>query len=102
MIYGTMMTILVLLFMYHLLVRSVEVTQKIVITVRMKKMMIDRKSPLTGKVNSKELDVTIDQIDAWVNGELIQDVMPHLSPADREFLMTGMLDDEFDSLFKEE
>jgi len=65
-------------------------------------MMIDRKSPLTGKVNSKELDVTIDQIDAWVNGELIQDVMPHLSPADREFLMTGMLDDEFDSLFKEE
>lgn len=63
-------------------------------------MIIERISPLTGKRNKLEIDVTADQLSAWSRGQLIQDAMPNLTPAEREFIMTGMLEDEFDSLFK--
>ena len=45
------------------------------------------------------MDVTQDQIDEWLGGELIQNVMPHLSPDEREFLMTGI---EWDKAFPDE
>jgi hypothetical protein len=31
----------------------------------------------------------------WERGVLIQDAMPHLSPDEREFLMTGITPDEW-------
>ena len=39
-------------------------------------MIISRKSPLTGKLNTREIEVSQGQIDAWVNGALVQDAMP--------------------------
>ena len=62
-------------------------------------MTITRKSPLTGITRTKEIDVTIDQILAWEEGELIQNAMPHLSADDREFIKTGIDGKEFDQLF---
>lgn len=62
-------------------------------------MIITRKSPLTGITRTKEIDVTIEQIFAWEEGELIQDAMPHLSADDREFIKTGIGGEEFDQLF---
>ena len=64
-------------------------------------MTITRKSPLTGITRTKEIDVTIDQILAWEEGELIQNAMPHLSADDREFIKTGIDGKEFDSIFSD-
>ena len=42
--------------------------------------------------HAREVDVTPEQLQAWMSGELIQRAMPHLSNRDREFLMTGAHD----------
>lgn len=62
-------------------------------------MKITRTSPLTGVTRTKDIDVTIEQILAWQEGELIQNAMPHLSADDREFVKTGITGEEWDQLF---
>lgn len=64
-------------------------------------MKITRTSPLSGITRTKEIDVTIEQILAWEEGELIQNAMPHLSADDREFIKTGIDGEEFDSIFSD-
>ena len=61
-------------------------------------MIIERKSVISGIVRQRDLDVTLEQIDRWKGGELIQNVFPHLSPADREFIVTGTTDEEWEQL----
>lgn len=61
-------------------------------------MKIVRISPFTGKVHTKEINVTQEQIDAWENGTLIQNAMPHLTAGEREFIKTGITDEEWDNL----
>lgn len=65
-------------------------------------MKITRKCIITGKKNTLDLPVTEEQIDRWRSGELIQRAMPHLTPDQREFLMTGILPEVWDATFKEE
>jgi hypothetical protein len=66
-------------------------------------MVIVAVSALTGKKHAQALDITEAQVYDWVNGGVsIQDAMPHLSPAEREFLMTGITAEEWDSMFSEE
>ena len=55
-------------------------------------MLVKKQDPFTGKFNTLDLDITQEQIDRWKHGEFIQDVMPHLKPQEREFLMTGIID----------
>ena len=62
-------------------------------------MTIKRTSSLTGVTRTKEIDVTIEQVLAWEEGELIQNAMPHLSADDREFIKTGITGEEWDQLF---
>jgi len=62
-------------------------------------MKITRTSSLTGVKRTKEIDVTIEQILAWEEGELIQNAMPNLSADDREFIKTGITGEEWDQLF---
>jgi hypothetical protein len=64
--------------------------------------MITRKSILSGKVRSKDIDVTPEQLERWMNGELIQKVMPHLSVDDRDFIINGIADGEFEEAFPNE
>jgi hypothetical protein len=64
-------------------------------------MRIVRTSPFSGKTNIREINVTEAQIEAWEGGELIQDAMPHLSADDREFIMTGVTSEEFESIFSD-
>ena len=61
-------------------------------------MIIERKSILSGIVRQRDLDVTADQLARWQCGELIQNLMPHLSVSDREFIVTGTTDDEWEQL----
>lgn len=53
-------------------------------------MRITRQSIMSGDINTMDLPITLDQYDAWVNGALVQNVMPHLSAGEREFLISGM------------
>lgn len=68
-------------------------------------MMIFRTSPLTGQVNAMDIAVTRETFAAWQNApagspeRLIQNAMPHLDADEREFLISGVLPDEFDRLF---
>ncbi len=65
-------------------------------------MRITKTSPLTGVVNTMDIDVTDEQLSAWRNGTLIQNAMPHLTPAEREFIMTGYTQADWDKLFPPE
>jgi|TARA_R100000697_G_scaffold25916_1_gene34391 hypothetical protein len=48
------------------------------------------------------IDITQAQLAAWVDGSLIQDVMPDISADEREFIMTGITPDEWDAEFGED
>lgn len=61
-------------------------------------MRVTRISPLTGKENTLDLDITQAQIDKWQNGGLIQQVFPKLSVDEREFLITGTMPGEWEAL----
>ena len=63
-------------------------------------MKIIRTSPLSGNTNVMEIDVTLEQLSSWqVDGVLIQNAMPHLTPDEREFIKTGITPEEWDSAF---
>jgi hypothetical protein len=64
-------------------------------------MIITRRSPVTGKVNSLDLNITDAEIARWQRGEFIQNVWPNLTVDEREFLMTGMTKEDWDETFKD-
>jgi hypothetical protein len=59
---------------------------------------IERKSPLTGKINTVEITMDPSDYLAWKNGEMIQNTLPYLTANEREFIKTGMVDDEWDEM----
>jgi hypothetical protein len=66
-------------------------------------MLIERKSPLTGETNVMDLPVTEEQM-AELEGprserRLIQDIFPNLDRAQREFLLTGYTQEDWDKMF---
>tara|TARA_R100001163_G_scaffold43776_1_gene33018 strand:- start:63 stop:263 length:201 start_codon:yes stop_codon:yes gene_type:complete len=65
-------------------------------------MLITRTSPFSNQTNIMEIDVTEEQIALWESGTLIQNAMPHLTPDEREFIMTGITPEEWDSAFSDE
>ena len=65
-------------------------------------MLVIHKSVLTGQSNVRDLDITEDQLLRWLNGALIQRAFPQLSADDREFIITGILPEEWDLHFTEE
>ena len=65
-------------------------------------MQITRKSLLTGVVRTLDIDVTFEQIQAWQRGALIQDVMSHISDEEREFIISGVTQKEWNSVYPEE
>ena len=56
---------------------------------------------VTGNTTTKDIDVSVQQLDAWQNGMLIQDAMPQVSAPDREFIKSGITNEEWNNLFKE-
>ena len=65
-------------------------------------MLITRKSLISGNINSMSLPITKEQYTAWEQGTLVQVAMPHLSPDEREFVMTGITPEEWAETFGEE
>lgn len=66
-------------------------------------MKITRRSPRTGKDTTLDLDVTPEQM-AELEGprsqrRVVQAIFPNLSKAEREFLMTGYTQEDWDTIF---
>ena len=68
-------------------------------------MEVTKRSSLTGKENTMNIDVTPEQLFRIENRmnttELIQNIVPNLSMSDREFLMTGITNEEWIRMFGE-
>jgi hypothetical protein len=61
-------------------------------------MLVYATSILTGEQRSKEIaGLTFEQLDAWHDGQLIQNAMPNVSPVDRDFIK-GIFEDEMEEL----
>lgn len=65
-------------------------------------MEITRTSILSGVTRTKNLDVTMNQLQKWSEGANIQDVMGNLTEDEREFIMTGITAEEWNDTFGEE
>lgn len=67
-------------------------------------MKITRTSMFTGIVREMDLPVTEEQMALFESGgALIQVAFPHLSVAEREFILTGVTQEEWDRfMFREE
>ena len=63
-------------------------------------MQITRTSIISGITRTMNIDVTQDQIDRWNNREgYIQNIMPNISASEREFILSGISEEEWDSIF---
>ena len=62
-------------------------------------MIITRQSILSKKISTMDIDVSHEQIALWEGGMLIQNAMPNLCEDEREFIMTGITPEEWDSAF---
>lgn len=68
-------------------------------------MKISRISNLSGEYNTREIDITIDQYIDWQNANenddnrFVQNAFRHLSADDREFLISGITEEEWANAF---
>jgi len=60
------------------------------------------KSFFSGKWHTLSLPLTQDAWDRWQAGEYIQTALFHLTPDEREFLLTGATVDEWNAAFAED
>lgn len=64
-------------------------------------MRITRTSKISGATRTKEIAITPAQLRELEDPQrkrLIQEILPHLSPSDREFLLTGVTDEEWQAM----
>ena len=63
-------------------------------------MEILRKSQYSGKLYTMDLPVTEEQMQKFENREgLIQDIFPNLTADQREFIKSGIINEEWEELF---
>jgi hypothetical protein len=65
-------------------------------------MKITRKSLLTGKVRTLDIPALPEDLAAYERGMMVQDAFPKLSPADREFIHSGITAEEWATIETEE
>jgi hypothetical protein len=64
-------------------------------------MKVSRTCIITGKTNTLDIDITAEQLAAVEAGAVIQDIMPNVSRAEREFIKTGITPQKWRALFGE-
>jgi hypothetical protein len=65
-------------------------------------MKLTIRSTLSGITHTREIPVTQEQLDQWKYGhQLIQDMLPHLTSEDREFILTGITPEEWAEVFNQ-
>lgn len=65
-------------------------------------IIMEKTSPVTGKSNTMVVNATAVQVEAWVNGMLIQDAMPDATVDQREFMISGCTPTCWESMFGSE
>lgn len=60
-------------------------------------MIIERTSPLTGRVHQMDIDVIPEQMLLYQRGELLEKAFPQLSADEREFIHSGITAEEWDT-----
>jgi hypothetical protein len=61
---------------------------------------VTRVSMLSHKEHTVKLKLDPNDYQKWQDGALIQNAMPYLTADEREFLMTGITKEEWDTCFK--
>jgi hypothetical protein len=61
------------------------------------KVKVTNTSVFTRVERSIVLPITMEQVERWRQGELVQNAFPSLDAGQREFLLTGAWDDEWDT-----
>lgn len=71
---------------------------------RMTKMIVERKSIVSGKVYQMDINITEEQLFNFINGRsgLAQEAFPDLSLDEREFIISGIHPTEWEQLFGKE
>lgn len=65
-------------------------------------MKITRESIVSGKVRTWDMNISPEQYDLFENqGVFIQNAFPNLSENEREFILTGVTPDEWDTVMAE-
>ena len=65
-------------------------------------MWIKRKSVISGIEHTRNIPVNPDDFLSWQAGlGSVQDLMPYLTDADREFILSGITEGEWDDAFGE-
>lgn len=63
-------------------------------------VLVTKVSLLSGKTNSMTLPIRQGEVEYWQqSGAMVQDVFPHLTAGEREFLISGITPDEWDDAF---
>jgi hypothetical protein len=62
-------------------------------------MQVTKRSAITGDLHTLDIAITEEQWKRWKGGELLQNVCPHLSADDREFLISGATKEEWAAYF---
>jgi hypothetical protein len=66
-------------------------------------MKITRTSQLSGKTHTLDLNVTQEQMDRFeirrITGEYVQTIFPDLPKEEREFILTGITPEEWNTAF---
>lgn len=69
-------------------------------------MRVTKLSPFTETENTREIDITPEQLSRvdkrFETGEYIQHIVPHLSGDDREFLLSGYTPEDWATMFPPE
>jgi len=61
-------------------------------------MLIERRSPISDKWATREINVSEEEMEAYLNGTPIQIAMPNVLLRDRAFILNGIHPEEFDLL----
>lgn len=66
-------------------------------------MKITKQSSLSGVEHTLDIDITEEEFQRvkmrFFTKELVQDILPNISRGEREFLMTGITQEEWDNTF---
>ena len=54
---------------------------------------------MTGKITAMDINISEDQMKRHADGALIQNVAPRLTSDEREFIITGMTQDDWEEMF---
>lgn len=62
-------------------------------------MKVEMRSRMTNRLHVREIEITEEEWRRIQDGELVHLVVPHLSPGDREYLISGITNEEWESYF---